>query len=200
MLVDPTNKLLWQFRMRRLSAEEIRDSILAVTGELRDKMYGPSIYSKIPAEVLAGQSRPGAGWGDSPPDERFRRSIYIHVKRSLVTPILSSFDFPEPDLTCPVRFVSTQPTQALGMLNSEFTLDQSTRWAARLQEQHPDDLDSQIKTLLSRAMQREPSGKEFEVARELIETLESKHNLPRPKALQQLCLMALNMNEFLYID
>ena len=63
LALDPTNNLFWRFEMRRLSAEEIRDSILWATGQLNtDKMYGPSIYTEIPDEVKAGQSRPGSGW------------------------------------------------------------------------------------------------------------------------------------------
>ena len=57
---DPRNDLFWRFDLRRLTAEEVRDSILAVNGTLNPKMFGPSIYPKIPREVLAGQSRPGA--------------------------------------------------------------------------------------------------------------------------------------------
>ncbi|HZP82023.1 MAG TPA: PSD1 and planctomycete cytochrome C domain-containing protein, partial [Chthonomonadaceae bacterium] len=89
---DPANDLLWRFDMRRLEAEEVRDSILAVNGSLNLKMGGPSIYPVMPEAVLAGQSMPGAGWGQSPPEEQRRRSVYIHVKRSLITPILASFD------------------------------------------------------------------------------------------------------------
>src|SRR5690606_8284168 len=62
---DPANDLFWRFNMRRLSAEEIRDSIHAVNGRLNFKMYGPGIYPDISQEVLAGQSMPGAGWGKS---------------------------------------------------------------------------------------------------------------------------------------
>ncbi len=135
---DPLNHLLWRFNMRRLQAEEIRDSILAVTGNLnRESMFGPSVYSQIPAEVLAGQSQPGAGWGNSPPDQRFRRSIYIHVKRSLLTPVLAAFDYPEPDFTCPMHFVSTQPTQSLGMLNGDFINQQAADFRANAERTAP---------------------------------------------------------------
>src|SRR5439155_4113835 len=104
--------------MRRLTAEEVRDSILTVTGSVNRKMYGPGVYPEMPPEVLAGQSMPGRGWGKSPPGEQNRRSIYIHAKRSLVAPILESFDVAETDRTTPVRFATTQPTQALLLLNS----------------------------------------------------------------------------------
>src|SRR5205814_2867905 len=82
LAADPANDLFWRFDMRRLTGEEIRDSILAVSGNLNLKMFGPSVYPEIPPEVLAGQSVPGRGWGKSSPEEQARRSIYIHAKRS----------------------------------------------------------------------------------------------------------------------
>ncbi|MCA1684515.1 MAG: DUF1549 domain-containing protein [Planctomycetia bacterium] len=108
---DPANDAFWRFDMRRLSAEEIRDSVLAASGTLSPKMYGPGVYPEIPAEVMAGQSQPGKGWGKSPPEEANRRSIYVHVKRSLIMPIFESFDLGETDRSSPVRFSTTQPTQ-----------------------------------------------------------------------------------------
>ena len=87
--LDQGNDLFWRFDMRRLSAEEIRDSILAVSGNLNLKMSGPGIYPPIPKEVLAGQSVPGRGWPASSPEEAARRSVYVHVKRSLPTPRLA---------------------------------------------------------------------------------------------------------------
>ena len=122
---DPANDLFWRFDMRRLTAEEIRDSILAVSGTLNLKMYGPGVYPEIPAEVLAGQSMPGNGWGKSSPEEQARRSVYVHVKRSLLMPILESFDLAETDRSTPVRFTTTQPTQALAMLNGDFLNEQA---------------------------------------------------------------------------
>ena len=65
LAADPANDYLWRFDMRRLTAEEIRDSVLAVTGTLNDKQYGPSVFPEIPKDVLAGQSMPGAGWHDA---------------------------------------------------------------------------------------------------------------------------------------
>ncbi|MEX2286817.1 MAG: PSD1 and planctomycete cytochrome C domain-containing protein, partial [Planctomycetaceae bacterium] len=128
---DPENDLFHSFDMRRLSAEEVRDSMLAVNGSLnRQKMFGPSIYPVIPQEVLHGQSRPGYGWQQSSPEDRARRSVYIHVKRSLLVPILESFDAADPDATCPVRFSTTQPTQALGLLNSEFANEEARTFAS----------------------------------------------------------------------
>ena len=70
-------------------------------------MYGPGVYPEIPAEVMAGQSIPGKGWGKSSPEDQARRSIYIHVKRSLLMPILESFDVAETDRATPSRFATT---------------------------------------------------------------------------------------------
>ncbi len=129
---DPANDLFSRFDMRRISAEELRDSVLAIDGRLNSKMFGPGIYPEISAEVMAGQSQPGSGWGKSSPAEQARRSVYIHVKRSLITPILSSFDFPDPDSSCEARFVTAPPTQALTLFNGKFLHEEAAAFAERL--------------------------------------------------------------------
>jgi hypothetical protein len=79
---DPENDLLWRFDPRRLTAEEMRDSILAVSGNLNlKKVDGPSVYPVIPKEVLAGQSRPGDGWSRSSAEDAAARSVFVFVKR-----------------------------------------------------------------------------------------------------------------------
>ena len=198
---DATNDHFWRFEMRRLSAEEVRDSILWANGTLNaDRMYGPSIYTKIPAEVKAGQSQPGSGWGHSSPEDQARRSVYIHVKRSLLDPILESFDMADTDQTCPVRFATTQPTQALGLLNSEFILAEATVFAAMLQEAHPDALDAQVRTALQRVTQRPPTDAEVTRGLQLISTLQNEQNMTAEQARKYFCLVALNLNEFVYLD
>ncbi|MBC8352502.1 MAG: PSD1 domain-containing protein [Planctomycetes bacterium] len=198
---DPINNLMWRFDMRRLSAEEVRDSILAVNGSLnREKMFGPSIFVPIPQEVLAGQSRPGAGWGESSPEDRARRSIYIRIKRSLIVPMMANFDGADTDASCPVRFVTTQPTQALGMLNSKFINEQAEVFAKFLIEQASDSTENQVKLCLRRVTQREPTTKDVERGVELIKLLKQKYKLNNEVALRQFCVTALNLNEFMYLD
>lgn len=197
---DPANDFLWRFDARRLAAEEIRDSILAVTGSLNPRMFGPSVFVEIPKEVQAGQSQPGNGWGKSPAAEQARRSIYIHAKRSLLTPILESFDLAETDRSAPVRFITVQPTQALGLLNSAFANQQAGIFAARLRQEAGPDLGQQVRLALGLVTSRRPSDQEIERGVRLIETLRVQDNAAAEQALKYFCLMALNLNEMIYLD
>jgi mono/diheme cytochrome c family protein len=197
---DPQNDLFWRMDMRRLEAEEIRDSILAVTGTLNDSLFGPSMYPEIPAAILATQSRPGADWQDSPASQRARRSIYIHTKRSLITPLIASFDGADPDATCPVRFVTTQPTQALGLLNSDFLQQQARVFARDLRRQAGAKPRDQVQLALTRVTQRQPATAEVDRGCQLIRSFQRDHRLSAQRALDLFCLMALNLNEFIYLD
>ncbi|MCI0700780.1 MAG: PSD1 and planctomycete cytochrome C domain-containing protein [Planctomycetia bacterium] len=197
---DPSNALLWRFNMRRLSGEEVRDSILHVSGSLNLKQFGPSTYPKIPKEVLAGQSVPGQGWPTSPPEEANRRSVYAHVKRSLRVPILVGFDQPDPDSSCPVRYVTTVPTQSLGLLNGEFANEQAAAFAKRLQKEVPNNLSAQVTRAIRLTTGRVPTAEEVKQDVAFIERLKDKHKLDDAKALTQYCLLCLNANEFVYLD
>jgi hypothetical protein len=198
---DPENDLLWRFDPRRLEAEEIRDSILAVCGNLNLKMGGPSIHPTIPKEVLAGQSMPGHNWDLAcPPAERARRSVYVHVKRSLGVPILVQFDAAEPDGPCPVRFCTTQPTQALGMLNGVFMNEQAKLFADDLHTKAGDDPAAQVRLAIRRVTQREPTPKEVERGLKFLEKMRLEHGQKSAEALKSFCLLALNLNEFVYLD
>jgi len=197
---DPANDSFWRFDSRRLTAEEIRDSILAINGTLDLRMFGPGVYVDIPAEVLAGQSRPGKGWGKSPPEEQARRSVYIKVKRSLRPPILESFDVAETDRSAPVRFVTVQPTQALGMINGSFMSQQAELFAARLTREAGGDLKAQVRLGLLLATSRPPTEAEIQRGLDLIAALRSNENATAEVALKYFCLMALNLNEVIYLD
>ena len=197
--VDPSNELLGRFPSRRLEAESIRDSILAVRGDLNLQMGGPSVFIKMPAAVLAGQSRPGSGWGKSPVDQQVRRTIYVHVKRSLVVPIVAAFDGADTDTSCPSRFVSTQPTQALLMLNSDFLQESSRRFAADLRRCVGDNEEALVRAGLWRVLQRPPSRKEVERGMAFLRRMVQQHGVGEARALQYYCLLLLNLNEFVYV-
>jgi hypothetical protein len=197
---DPGNRLVWRFNMRRLAAEEVRDSILAVSGKLNLKAGGAGVYPPIPKEVLAGQSRPGEGWGNSPPEEAARRSVYMHVKRSLLVPILSQHDMADTDSSCAVRFTTTVPTQALGMINGEFTNEQAENLAERLEREFPNDLPAQIGRGIRLTTSRTPAKIELERDAVFVRKLLSESGMTAHQALAQYCLLLLNANEFVYLD
>jgi len=198
--LDPANTLLWRFNMRRLSGEEVRDSILAVSGSLNLKQFGPSTYPPIPKEVLAGQSVPGQGWPASPPSEANRRSIYAHVKRSLRVPILVGFDQPDPDSSCPVRYVTTVPTQSLGLLNGEFANEQAALFAKRLQKLASTDLAAQVRWAIRLTTGRNPTSEEVAKDVAFINGIRQKYKLDEVEALTRYALLCLNANEFVYLD
>ncbi len=197
--VDPQNDAFWRFDRRRLTAEEIRDSILAMTGELNLERGGPSVYPPMPAEVLATASRPDDAWGNSPPEQAARRSLYVHVKRSLAEPLLAGFDRADTDSSCPVRFATVQPTQALTMLNGDFAQLQAQRFAARLAQQAP-GIAAQIRLGMELVTQRPARADDERRLFALASDLRRDHGRDEAQALQRVCLVLLNVNEFLYLD
>jgi mono/diheme cytochrome c family protein len=200
---DPANTYLWRFNMRRLTSEEVRDSILAVSGELNlSKVGGPSMYPKLSAEVLAGISFGDKKnhWPDSPKEEQNRRTVYAFVKRSIQVPLLINHDQADTDNSCPVRYTTTVPTQALGMLNGEFTNEQAELLARRLEKDAGKDVAKQVARGIRLTTGRVPA--EAEVAKDVafIDKLKTKHGLSDDKAMQQYALLLLNANEFVYVD
>jgi hypothetical protein len=201
LAIDPQNDLMWRFDMRRLRSEEVRDSILAANGRLDvETMFGPSVFVKIPKAVLAGQSIPGYGWGEATPDDERRRSIYIHSKRSLQVPLLAAFDMADTDFTCPVRFSSTQPTQALGLLNSEFANEEAQAFADFAKKEAGATTLDQVRFILERVCQRPATGTEIARGLDLIDDLQQEFHQSPEAALKNFCLLALNLDEFLYLD
>jgi hypothetical protein len=197
---DPANDLFWRFDIRRLTAEEIRDSILALSGKLNLQIGGPSVYTKVPAEILAGASMPNAAWGKSPEDQQNRRSIYVFIKRSLVEPVLGTFDLADTDSSCPVRFATTVPTQALTMLNSSFFSEQAASLAQRLVKEAGDDPAAQAARALELALSRQATEQEIERSVQLMQDWQVRDGASAQQALEYFCLMVVNLNEFVYLD
>ncbi|HJZ89491.1 MAG TPA: DUF1549 and DUF1553 domain-containing protein, partial [Gemmataceae bacterium] len=197
--LDPGNLLFGRFGMRRLTAEEIRDSVLMVSGQLNLAAGGPSVHPKIPQAVLAGQSMPGHGWPTSSPDQANRRSIYVHVKRSLQVPVLIQHDQPDSDGSCPVRYTTTVPTQALAMLNGEFTNEAAAAFATRL-EKETLDLGARVRLAIRLTAGRLPGEEEVKKDVAFVRELMKKADLTETAALRQYCLLELNTNEFVYLD
>jgi len=200
LAVDPSNRWMWRFPMRRLTAEEIRDAILCASGTLNLKAGGPSVYPPIPRAVLAGQSVPGQGWRTSPPRDASRRSVYVHIKRSLPVPILAVHDAADTDTSCPVRYTTTVPTQALGFLNGEFSNEQAAHLALRIRRESRGSIESQVRRAIRLTTAREPTSEDVYADVDFIRKLTTGAQLEPEVALKQYCLLLLNANEFVYLD
>ena len=129
---DPDNDFFWRQNMRRLDAEAIRDSMLTISGQLNPKMGGRGFFPNLSSEVLAGQSKPGWGWGVSDEEERNRRSVYIFTKRGVRDPLIETFDYVNTSSPLGVRPTTTVAPQALVLLNGRFVQRQAMALAERV--------------------------------------------------------------------
>jgi len=201
MTKDPENDLFSHFDLRRLTAEELRDSILGVSGNLNlKKVDGPSVYPVIPREVLAGQSVPGSGWGKSTPEEAASRSVFVFIKRSLALPILQVFDAPDPDSPCASRFTTTQPAQALALINSEFASEQAKVLAADVAKKSLSSPSAKVHEVLRRTLQRQPKQDEIDRGTTFIKDSMNKDSLSEEDAFRRFCLIAFSLNEFIFLN
>lgn len=199
---DPRNDLLWRFDPTRLSAEEFRDAALSASGELNPAQGGPWVFPPMAPEVLATSSRPHAAWGRSSAEDAARRSLYVHVKRSLREPLLAVLDQPDPDLPCPSRFLTNVPTQALLTLNGDFAQRRAERLAKGVLEELGGDAgdDRMVSACVERVLARPADAEETARGAQLLATLREEHELTTPRALALYCLGLFNRNEFLWID
>jgi hypothetical protein len=129
--VDPNDRLLYAFPRQRLDAEQIRDSLLAASGLLNEKMGGPAVMPVAPSNFLFGNNR--NAWSNSDdPHEQNRRSVYVFIRRNMPYPMLDVFDGANPNTVHSRREVSTTPTQALTLVNSDLVYQWSQALAGRV--------------------------------------------------------------------
>jgi hypothetical protein len=200
LVKDPANNLFWRFNMRRLTAEEIRDSILFANDTLNFQMGGPSIFPEMPPAVLATSSRPTEVWGHSSPDQACRRSVYVKVKRSLLYPLLSVYDEADTDASTAVRFSTTVPTQALTMLNSVFMNQQADIFAHQLEKTDGSNTMRQINDALTAVTQRIPPTTDISRGQQFLQDMQQQEHMNPHDALKAFCLLSLNLNQFIYLD
>jgi hypothetical protein len=185
---DPENKYGWRFRSRRLEAESVRDSILAVSGALNREMGGPAVFPELQPEILQ-QMTHGIWRNEKDGPKVWRRSVYIYRKRGLPFPMLESFDLPDQNISCGARVVSTVPTQALTLMNDEFVVRQAELFAQRVSETAPNDPSAQVDLAYKLALGRGPAADEKKLGIEYV----SKQDLTG------LAHVLLNLNEFVYL-
>ena len=205
LAVDLDNHLLWRFNPRRLEAELIRDSMLAISGKLNKEMFGPGIYPRIDPDIINTGSRPRWPLDAKDDHSTWRRSVYIFVKRSVLLPMIEVFDCPATTVPGPVRAVSTVSPQALALMNNEFVLQQAGLFAERVAAEAGDDTRKQIASAFKLALNRQPTEKELTWSLEFLQKqtagyAERKNEKPATAALRDFCHSIFNLNEFLYLD
>jgi cytochrome c551/c552 len=198
---DPENLLLSHFSRRRLNADEVRDSILLVSGELNVKRGGRPVVPPLSEEEKSMLTqRPDSAWVlTADESEHKRRSVYLIQKRTFRMPMLEVFDAPESMLSCARRESSTTAPQSLSLLNSSFTMDRARSLAARIASEHPSADDAAIRSAWTRVLAREPEEAELSRAAQFLRT-QSGNTGGRAGALTELVRALVNLNEFLYVD
>ena len=171
---DAANRFWWRAERRRLDSESLRDRMLIVGDDLDTRMSGPGFKPTIQAEALEGLSRKEGAWKPSPPVEQRRRAVYMFSQRSLLPPLMTTFDFVDTTLPCVQRPVSTVAPQALALLNNSFAHERSAALAERVLredflmygiEMYGIERPSQIHRVWQISLGRDPSKSEIEAAR-----------------------------------
>jgi hypothetical protein len=185
--LDAGNQYLWHTNRARLDAESVRDSILAVTGDLDLTMGGPSVeqfFFKDDHSPVYDYARFNV---ESP--QSLRRSIYRFLVRSVPDPFMESLDCPDASLLTPKRNVTLTAIQALALLNDPLVISQSRRFA-RVLRGHSDKLDEQIRLAYLKALGRAPRADETVLL----------SDYARQYGLENLCRLIFNSNEFMFIE
>lgn len=185
---DPENILLYKAPVRRLQAEAIRDSMLAISGRLDPKLYGNSVPVHL-TSFMQGRGRPKSG----PLDGAGRRSIYTSIRRNFLPPMMLAFDMPSPFSAVARRTVSNVPAQALTLMNDPFVVSEAKRWAestANIEEDR-----NRIETMFQQAFARHPSQDELKTALAWIQTHPAKKT-----AWQDFAHSLWNAKEFIFLN
>ncbi len=176
-------------RLRRLSAEEIRDAMLAVSGRLNPKAGGPSVIVPVDPELVDLLYKPSQWAITSDVSEHDRRSVYLIAKRNLRLPFFENLDAPALQTSCARRESSTHPPQALELLNGTLANDLAQAFAKRLERDCGNDREKTVDRAFRLALGRAPRVKERE------RSLMFLHEQP----LSEFALAMFNLNEFLYV-
>lgn len=182
-LQDPSNRHLWRFPARRLNAEQVRDAMLAVSGELQDSSGMPSKDGQQPV-----------------------RSIYMKKMRNTPDPVLHVFDAPSGFDSAPDRLHTTTPNQSLLLVNNDWPLQRAQAFAKRLLDEGDEVTEPMITQAFQLAYGRNPNADETQAA---LDFIRAQLNDPQPKenasphpiiaALTEFCHALLGSNEFLYL-
>ena len=219
LAIDPDNHCYWRQNIRRLDAETIRDSLLAVSGQLQRDYRGRPIWPAVPEELL--QAQPSIleaiegkddgrkqGWFTDGVEKTRVRSLYLVRKRCLPIPFLQAFDLPDSTVSCARRDTTVVAPQALLLLNGDDSLQAAQSLARRIEQAtdaSPEDA-AYVTRVFQIALARQPTDDERQLALDLLQRHAAhygkSHDAPESsrRALVDLCRAILNLNEFLYLD
>ena len=185
--LDADARLLWRFPPRRLAAEEIRDTILQLAGQLDEHEGGPGFRLYHYTRDNVATYTPLESFGT----ETYRRSVYHQNARASFIDVLTDFDAPDCAYSVSRRTATTTPAQALALMNHSFTMDMAESMAARLaKETSPADVAKQVERAFALAYGRKPISEEQAAAVTLIE----KHGL------RAFCRAVLNSSELIFVN
>ena len=199
---DPDNLLLHRMPIRRLEGETIRDAMLALSGRLDGKMFGPSVPTHL-TEFMEGRGRPGTS---GPLDGDGRRSIYLEVRRNFLSPMMRTFDSPVPFTTIGKRTVSNVPAQSLILLNDPFVMNQALLWARRVLADPNLSVAGRIQKIYSMAFARGPMPQEAAKTLAFLKQQGQSYGLnasawPTDEQVwADLCHVLCNAKEFIFVE
>ena len=187
--VDPNNELLASFPPRRLTAEELRDGILSVTGELNREMGGLPIMPEINLEValqprMIQFSIAPAHQPSRTPGERNRRTIYAYRVRGQADPFLEIMNQPNPNESCEIRDSAAVSPQAFTLLNSDIMNDRSIALALRVQREFPGNSQQWIRRAVELAYGRQPNEKEQKMLHSYLKEMQLYHQENKPQEVK----------------
>ncbi|MFO0846262.1 MAG: DUF1549 and DUF1553 domain-containing protein [Gemmataceae bacterium] len=193
--IDPENRLLGRFPLRRLDAESLRDAMLHASGELDARPGGPYVPSRRTEEgtVEVAENVEGAR----------RRSLYVQQRRTQVVTLLQVFDAPALVGTCGKRSVSTVPLQPLALLNSEFVRARARALARRLAGEAGPAVGGRLALAFRLTWARPPLGEELAACKEFLNNQRAQYAREKggdDRAWADLCQMLLASNAFLYVE
>ncbi|HEU0120833.1 MAG TPA: DUF1549 and DUF1553 domain-containing protein [Bryobacteraceae bacterium] len=188
---DPENKLFWHGSRRRLDAEEIRDTMLAVSGRLNTRMGGPSVIVPVDKELTTLLYKPSQWAVTQDRGEHDRRSIYLIAKRNLRLPMMDAFDAPDMQISCARRESSTHAPQALELTNGDFANAMAESFADRLRREAGSDGGRIADRAWELAAGRAPTAAERSLAQQF---------LAGGRPLREFALAVLNLNAFVYVE
>ncbi len=185
---DPDNNLLWRMTSRKLEAEAVRDSLLAVSGILDLTMGGPAFQDFV---VEHPENSPHYEYhlADLNDPKLHRRSVYRFLARSKPQPWMATLDCADPSMLVGKRNQTITPLQALAQMNNQLTLVASQKFAERVQREAK-DVNGQVTRAFLLAVQRAPS------AEEVLKVTSYAQEFGMPAA----CRVLLNLNEFNFVD